>query len=108
MSTFTVDRAPCRAPIPAGPLRAMLPFRLAARMANLALTARVQVDYAVATAASENAARTADWIEQAWPASPLRSMTVGAFRSQAQERARAARDVLARARRQCGLAYAAI
>ena len=108
MSTLTRDGADCTAAIPAGPLRATLPYRLAARMANIALTAQVQVDYAVAIAASQNAARAADWIEQAWPQSPLRSMTVSAFRSQAQERARAARDVLARARRQCGLAYAAI
>ena len=108
MRTLTRGEADCPAAIPAGLLRATLPYRLAARLANVALTAQVQVDYAVAIAASESAARAADWIEQAWPQSPLRSMMVGAFRSQAQERARAARDVLARARRKCGLAYAAI
>jgi hypothetical protein len=77
-------------------------------MANAALTAQVQFDYAVATAASESAAHAADWIERAWPQSPLRAMAVSVFRSQARERAQAARNVLARARRQCGLAYAAM
>jgi len=83
-----------------------LPYQLAARMANVVLTAQVQISYACAIAASENAARAADCIEQTWPDTPLRSLTAGAYRAQARARAQAARDVLARARRHCGLAYA--
>jgi len=84
----------------------MLPYQLAARMANVVLTAQVQISYACAIAASENAARAADCIEQTWPDTPLRSLAAGAYRAQARARAQAARDVLARARRHCGLAYA--
>jgi hypothetical protein len=87
-------------------LPATLPYQLAARMANVVLTAQVQISYACAIAASENAARAADCIEQTWPDTPLRSLTAAAYRAQARARAQAARDVLARARRHCGLAYA--
>jgi len=87
-------------------LPATLPYQLAARMANVVLTAQVQISYACAIAASENAARAADCIEQTWPDTPLRSLTAGAYRAQARARTQAARDVLARARRHCGLAYA--
>jgi hypothetical protein len=87
-------------------LPATLPYQLAARMANVVLTAQVQISYACAIAASENAARAAECIEQTWPDTPLRSLAAGAYRAQARARAQAARDVLARARRHCGLAYA--
>ena len=87
---------------------ATLAFQLAARMANVMLTAQVQIAYACAVAASDNAARAAESVEQAWPDTPLRSLVARAYREQASQRARAARDVLARARRTCGLAYAAI
>jgi hypothetical protein len=77
-------------------------------MANVMLTAQVQIAYACAVAASQNAARAADCIERAWPDTPLRALVARAYREQASQRAQAARDVLARARRTCGLAYAAI
>ena len=73
---------------------------------NVALTAQVQMAHSYAIAASENAERAADCIEQTWPDTPLRSMVVEAYRAQARERLQAAADVLARARRRCGLAYA--
>jgi hypothetical protein len=91
-----------------GAAAARLPYQLAARMANVMLTAQVQIAYACAIAARDNATRAADCIEQAWPDTPLRSMVARAYRAQACERANAACDVLARARRHCGLAYAAI
>jgi hypothetical protein len=89
---------------PASPLT--LTHQVAARMTNVALTAQVQIAYAYASVASENAERAAVCIEQAWPDTPLRSLVVQAYRDRALERKGAARDVLARARRWCGLAYA--
>jgi hypothetical protein len=83
-----------------------LPYRLAARMANVAMTAQVQLAYAVAMAASENSERAAACIERAWPDTPVRSLVVQAYRAQARYRQDAARDVLARARQRCGLAFA--
>jgi len=84
----------------------LLPYRLAARIANVAMTAQVQVAYALASAGSESAERAAACIEQTWPDTPLRSLVVQAYRAQARYREQAARDVLARARERCGLAYA--
>ncbi|HUD24693.1 MAG TPA: hypothetical protein VMQ45_03350 [Burkholderiaceae bacterium] len=85
---------------------ATLPYPLAARIANVALTAQVQMAYALAIAASENAERAATCIERTWPDTPVRSLVVQAYRIQARRRQDAARDVLARARQRCGLAYA--
>jgi FixJ family two-component response regulator len=98
---FTLPARPRSSP-------ATLAYQLAARMANVMLTAQVQIAYACAVAASRNAARAADCIERAWPDTPLRALVARAYREQASQRAQAARDVLARARRTCGLAYAAI
>jgi len=84
----------------------LLPYRLAARLANVAMTAQVQIAYAVATAGSDSAQRAAARIEQTWPDTPLRSLVMQAYRAQARHREQAARDVLARARECCGLAYA--
>jgi hypothetical protein len=91
-------------PGPASPLT--LSYQVAARMTNVALTAQVQIAYACAMAASENAERAAVCIEQAWPDTPLRSLVVRAYRDRALERTGQGREVLARARRWCGLAYA--
>lgn len=82
------------------------PYHLVARIVNMALTAQIQVAHGCAIAASENAEHTAACIERAWPDTPLRSMVVQAYRAQARERLQAAGDVLARARRRCGLAFA--
>jgi hypothetical protein len=89
---------------PASPLT--LSYQVAARVTNVALTAQVQIAYACAIAASENAERAAVCIEQAWPDTPLRKLVVQAYRDRAHERQGAAHEVLARARRWCGLAYA--
>jgi hypothetical protein len=83
-----------------------LSYQVAARMANVALTAQVQIAYACAVAASESAGRAAACIERAWPRTPLRSLVVQAYRARASARKDAAREVLARARMRCGLAYA--
>jgi hypothetical protein len=83
-----------------------LPYQFAARMANLVLTAQVQLAYAVAVTAAESAQRAADDVERVWPDTPLRSVVARAYRAQASERQQAARDVLAHARERCGLAYA--
>ena len=83
-----------------------LPYQLAARVANVAMTAQVQIAYAVAIAASESAERAAACIERAWPDTPVRSLVVQAYRAQVRYRQDAARDVLARARQRCGLAFA--
>jgi hypothetical protein len=97
--------------LPAGwntPSPIALPYHLVARMVNAALTAQIQIAYACAIATSETAERTASYIEQTWPETPMRSLVAQAYRSRARERARAASEVLARARQYCGLAYAAI
>jgi hypothetical protein len=83
-----------------------LPYQLAARMTNVALTAQVQIGYACAIAASESAERAAACTERAWPDTPLRALVVQSYRALARERQAAAREVLARARKSCGLAYA--
>ena len=88
------------------PHAAALPYHFAARMVNVALTAQVQMAYALAIAASENAEQAASCIEKSWPDTPMRSMVVVSYRAQARDRRQAARDVLARARRRCGLAFA--
>jgi len=93
---------------PASPLTLSYPlsYPLAARIANVAWTAQIQFAYACALAAGQSAERAAACIEQAWPDTPLRALVVRAYRAQALERQEAAREVLVRARRRCGLAYA--
>jgi hypothetical protein len=91
---------------PAMTLPYPLPHRLAARMVNAVLTAQVQVAYACATAAARNAAQAADCVERSWPDTPLRTLFAQGLRARAREREDAARNVLAGARRSCGLAYA--
>jgi hypothetical protein len=107
MTDLTIGLDPAVIPGPVRPASVpALPHQFAARLANVVLTAQVQLAYAVATAAGENARRTADCVERTWPETPLRALVARAYREQAQERQRAARDVLARARARCGLAYA--
>ena len=83
-----------------------LPYQLTARLANAAFTAQVQIAYACADGAAENAERAARAIESAWPDTPLRTLVVESFRARAAERRCAAREILHQARRRCGLAYA--
>ena len=106
MVDLTVDRSVRMLPGWRHAYPIALPYHVTARMVNVALTAQVQMAYAYAIAASENAERAAFCVEQAWPDTPLRTRVVAAYRAQAQERREAARDVLARARRRCGLAFA--
>jgi len=77
-------------------------------MANVALTAQVQFSYACAVAAGESAGRAADYIETAWPETPLRSFAVAACRAQLRKCEDTARSILRQARGRCGLAYARI
>ena len=84
----------------------MRPHPFAARMANLVLTAQVQLAHAVAVGAADSAERVAECVERAWPDTPLRALVARTYRAQASERRQAARDVLRHARARCGLAYA--
>ena len=106
MIDLTIDGSVQTSPKGRRPVPIALPYQLASRIVNVALTAQVQMAHACAIAASENAERAADCIEQTWPETPLRSMVVVAYRAQARERLQAAGQVLARARRRCGLAFA--
>lgn len=107
MTDLTIPADPAVIPGPVRPASVLaLPYQFAARMANVVLTAQVQLAYAVAAAAGDNARRAADCVERTWPNTPLRVLVARAYRAQAEERERAARDVLARARAHCGLAYA--
>ena len=96
MIDLTIDGSVQTSPKGRRPVPIALPYQLASRIVNVALTAQVQMAYACAIAASENAEHAAACIERAWPDTPLRSMVVEA----------AAGQVLARARRRCGLAFA--
>jgi len=80
----------------------------AARMANVAMTAQVQFAYTCAVAARDSAARAADYIEKAWPETPLRSVVVAACRAQLRKSDDTARRILRHARERCGLAFARI
>ncbi len=106
MIDMTIDGSVRALPACRRPYAVALPCNLAARIVNVALTAQVQMAYACATTAGENAERAASCIEQAWPDTPMRSVVVEAYRAQARQHEKAARDVLARARQRCGLAFA--
>jgi hypothetical protein len=80
----------------------------ARRIANIVLTAQVQLAYACAQDARECAQNAARCVEGSWPATPLRELVVGAYRRQARSAETIADDVLAGARQRCGLAYACI
>lgn len=89
---------------PPGPLH--LGLELGKRVANIVLTAQVQLAYACAVDARERALRTCQGIEKSWPDTPVRALVLEGYRAQAQSAARLARDVLAGAQRRCGLAFA--
>jgi hypothetical protein len=78
----------------------------ASRMANVALTAQVQFSYACAVAAGAHAERTAVYIENSWPDTPLRTLVVAAYRAQLKQSQLAASGILQKARERCGLAFA--
>ncbi len=79
---------------------------LGKRVANIVLTAQVQLAYACAMDARDRALRACEGIEKSWPASPVRALVLDGYRAQARSAARMARDVLAGAQRRCGLAFA--
>jgi hypothetical protein len=83
-----------------------VPVALGARVANLVMQAQVQFAYACAEDARERAQRSAALIEASWPNSPMREVLLGIYRAQADSAATAAGEVLANARRRCGLAFA--
>jgi len=90
-----------RAPNPLG-----LGLELGKRVANIVLTAQVQLAYACAVDARDRALRACEDIEKSWPATPVRALVLDGYRAQAQSAARIAREVLAGAQRRCGLAFA--
>ncbi len=83
-----------------------LPQALGARLANIVLTAQVQLAYACAMDARSRALRTIDCITGSWPDTPVRRLVLDVYRSQARSADVVASDVLAGARRRCGLAFA--
>jgi hypothetical protein len=106
VADLTIQEPFCPTPSLRPPPAFSLPYQLAARIANVVMTAQVQVAYASAIAAGDNAHRAADYVERAWPDTPLRSLVARTCREHARERRQAASDVLRRARARCGLAYA--
>ena len=95
-------------PVPALPPASALdlPLLLGKRVANIVLTAQVQLAYACAIDAQERALRARDCIEKTWPATPVRALVLDGYRAQAQSAGRVASDVLQGAQRRCGLAFA--
>jgi len=83
-----------------------LSLELGKRVANIILTAQVQLAYACAIDAQERAVRARDCIEKTWLPTPVRDLVLDACRAQAQSAGNLARGVLAGAQRRCGLAFA--
>jgi hypothetical protein len=83
-----------------------LPMVLSARVANLVMTAQVQLAYACAIDARSSAERALESMERSWPDTPVRQMLQDLYRAQAQSADLLARNVLAGARSRCGLAFA--
>ena len=79
---------------------------MGSRMANMVLTAQVQVAYECAHCARDSALRAAAHVIETWPDTPLRTIVLGAYKAQVDAAEAAMHDVLARARRTCGLAFA--
>ncbi len=83
-----------------------LPLALGARVANILYTTQFQMAYACAINARKSAERAIASIEASWPASPIRELTLDIYRAQARSADAMAHEVLAGARRNCGLAFA--
>ena len=79
---------------------------MGSRMANMVLTAQVQVAYECAHCAHDSAQRAATHVIETWPDTPLRTIVLGAYKAQTDAAEAAMHDVLERARRTCGLAFA--
>jgi hypothetical protein len=79
-----------------------------ARVANIVMTAQVQVAYAYAMDACTRAHNSTECVERSWPDTPVRELVLNIYRAQEQSAQAVARGVLAGARRRCGLAFAQI
>ena len=103
-----MNQMPLAAPPSVPPLSVPLSpgLGLGKRVANIVLTAQVQLAYACAVDARDRALRACDRIENSWPATPVRELVLDGYRAQAQSAARMARDVLTGAQGRCGLAFA--
>ena len=104
MNTHTLEMPfePTQADAPALPPLA----EIGARVANIVMTAQVQVAYACAVEASARARRAGECIERSWADTALRELVLNGYRAQEQSADALARSVLAGARRRCGLAFA--
>jgi len=98
-STFPASRPSIENPTP-------FPLALGARVANIVLTSQVQMAYACAMDACRRAQRASACVAQSWPDTPLRSLLIDLYGAQEHAAQELAGNVLARARRNCGLAYA--
>jgi hypothetical protein len=96
------------APVAPWTLGANLPLALGARFANIAYTGQVQFAYACASRTRESAQRAIERIERCWPNSPLRELTLDVYRGQVASAEHLQEQVLAQARRNCGLAFASV
>jgi hypothetical protein len=85
-----------------------LPVALGSRLANIVYTAQVQLAYGCADDARHSAERSIARLESSWLAAPVRDLLVEVYRSQADAAARMADQVLANARKRCGLAFAPV
>lgn len=83
-----------------------LSLGLGKRVANIVLTAQVQLAYACAIDAQARAERARECIARTWPATPMRDLVLDGYQAQARSAARLAAEVLAGAQRRCGLAFA--
>jgi len=106
MSSITLEKCSTPAASHAGQQPASTALVLGRRVANIALTAQVQLAYGCAIEAQQRAQQAGERIRQTWPATPLRALVLDAYRLQARSAANLANSVLAGARQRCGLAFA--
>ena len=83
-----------------------MPLAVGARVANIVYTSQFQLAYACASNAQQNARRSIDRIRASWPASPLRDVLLNIYEAQERSADAMAHELLAGARRNCGLAFA--
>ena len=83
-----------------------LTLAMGSRVANIMLTAQVQLAYACAIESRDRALRSGACIARSWPDSAVRTLVVDAYAAQARAAERLAGTVLDSARQRCGLAFA--
>lgn len=106
MNLTTLFQPALRPAVPVLSPATQAPVALGARVANIFYTAQVQLAYACASQARQSAERSIASIEASWPASPLRELLLNVYRAQARSAESMGQQLLAGARRRCGLAYA--